>query len=394
MTARVILKPGKEKPVLNAHPWVFSGAVARTEGRPADGDVVDVTDNQGAFLARGLYNRRSQIVVRLFAWTPGEDLDLDGLRRRIAQAMAWRGRILPPDTDAYRVVFSEADGLPGLIVDRYGATLAMQTSTLGMEQRKDLVMAALRAELTPTSIVERPDSQMLEREGRPRQAEAQASAPSQEVAIRERGFRFLVDLRQGQKTGFYIDQRDNRQRVAAYCGGGRVLDCFAYTGGFAVYAAAAGAAQIINVDTSAEALALAERNIALNGFDRPQDEYLVGDVFQVLRDYRTRGELFDVVILDPPKFAHSAGQVERAARGYKDINRLALQLLRPNGILATFSCSGLITPDLFQKIVFSASVDARRPAQIVERLSQGPDHPVLLSFPESEYLKGLICRAW
>ena len=399
MTPRVVLKPGKEKPVLNAHPWVFSGAVARVEGQLADGAVVDVVDGRGAFLARGMYNRRSQIVVRLFAWTPDDDLDLALIRRRIAQAQAWRARVVPPETTAYRVVFSEADGLPGLIVDRYGDVLTVQTSTLGMEQRKDVVMAALQAELAPASIVERPDVEMLEREGLPptgraRQADAQADAPSQEVEIRERGYRFLVDLHYGQKTGFYLDQRDNRQLVAPYCAGGRVLNCFAYTGGFAVYAAAAGAGPIINVDTSAEALALAERNLALNGFDRPQDEYRVGDVFQVLRDFRDRGELFDVIILDPPKFAHSAGQVERAARGYKDINLLALQLLRPDGILATFSCSGLISPDLFQKIVFGASADARRSAQIVARLTQAPDHPVLLSFPESEYLKGLICHAW
>jgi 23S rRNA (cytosine1962-C5)-methyltransferase len=215
--------------------------------------------------------------------------------------------------------------------------------------------------------------------------------PSLEIA--EYGLRFFVDLLGGQKTGFFLDQRENRRRVASYCADARVLNCFAYTGAVAVYAAAAGAAQVINVDTSADALRLAEQHLALNDFASARDEYRVGDVFQVLREYREREERFDVIILDPPKFAHSADQVTRATRGYKDINLLALQLLNPNGILATFSCSGLISPDLFQKVVFGASVDAARPAQIIERLTQAPDHPVLLSFPESEYLKGLICRA-
>ncbi len=213
------------------------------------------------------------------------------------------------------------------------------------------------------------------------------------MTITEHGLRFEVDLVRGQKTGFYLDQRENRRRIAAFCPGARVLNCFAYTGGFAVYAAAMGAAQVINVDTASDALRVAESNIALNGFARSQDEYVTGDVFRVLREYRERGERFDMIVLDPPKFAHNADQVRRATRGYKDINLIALQLLRPNGILATFSCSGAISADLFQKVVFGASADAKRPAQIIERLTQAPDHPVLLSFPESEYLKGLLCRA-
>ncbi|MFN8485135.1 MAG: class I SAM-dependent rRNA methyltransferase [Anaerolineae bacterium] len=390
---RVVLKPGKEKPVRNFHPWVFSGAVARVEGDAPDGAVVDVVDSKRTFMARGLLNRRSQIWVRLFSWDPADTLDVEFLRRRIAQAHDYRARTVGRDATAYRVVFSEADGVPGLIVDRYGDVLTLQISTLGLAQRRDMVIEALAAELAPQSIVERVDLDMGAREGLDARPEGVVwgEAPLR-VEIVENGLRFAVDLVAGQKTGFYLDQRDNRRLVGALCDGARVLNGFAYTGAFGVYAAASGAAQVVHVDTSAEALDMARQNMALNGFDRPQDEYVVGDMFAVLRAYRERGERFDVIILDPPKFAHTTSQVERAARGYKDINLLAFQLLKPEGVLATFSCSGAVDADLFQKIVFGASADARRFAQIAARLTQAPDHPVLLSFPESAYLKGLICR--
>lgn len=390
---RVVLKPGREKPVLAGHPWVFSGAIARIDGLPADGDTIDVTDGRGEFLARGLLNRRSQIVVRLFTRDPDEDLTVELLQERIAAAQARRAGVLPRDTDAYRVVFSESDGLPGLIVDRYGELLSVQCSTLGLQRRKGEVVAALRAVFDPPAIVERPDAEALTREGLVLAASPLHGDLPPSVEINEYGLTFIVDLLGGQKTGFFLDQRENRRRVANYCGGARVLNCFAYTGAFGVYAAAAEAAQVINVDTSADALRLAERQMARNGFASERDEYRVGDVFQVLREYRERDEQFDLIILDPPKFAHNTEGVMRATRGYKDINLLALQLLRPNGVLATFSCSGLISADLFQKVIFGASEDANRPAQIIERLTQAPDHPVLLSFPEGEYLKGLICRA-
>lgn len=389
---RAILKPGKDKPVRFGHPWVFSGAIARIEGEPPNGAVVDVVNAQGEFLARGLLNRRSQLALRLFTWDAGETFDRDFLRRRLARAAVWRARAVAADTSAYRVVFSEADGLPGLVVDRYGDALVVQVSTLGMQQRKADVVEALVELFRPTAIVERADHEMRDREGLTTTDGVLYGTPPETVEMTEHGLRFLVDLQGGQKTGFYLDQRENRRRVAAWAEGARVLNAFAYTGAFAVHAARAGAAEIVNIDTSAEALKVAQAHMSLNGFDRPQDQYIVGDVFQALRTLRNRGETFDLIILDPPKFAHSAAQVDRATHGYKDINLQALRLLRPEGILATFSCSGLISADLFQKIVFGAAVDARREAQIVARLTQALDHPVLLTFPESEYLKGLICR--
>jgi 23S rRNA (cytosine1962-C5)-methyltransferase len=282
------------------------------------------------------------------------------------------------------------------VVDRYGDWLVVQCLTLGIEQVKPLLTRLLVELCQPAGIVERSDVEVRDKEGlRPVAGMLYGAAPAGPVEVLEQGHQFLVDLAGGQKTGFYLDQRENRRRVAAHCQNARVLNAFSYSGGFAVYALAAGAQQVLNLDSSLEALELGERNLALNGFDPDaQAEGVAGDVFQVLRDWRAAGQRFDVIVLDPPKFAHSQQQVERASRAYKDINLLAMQLLPPGGVLATFSCSGLVSADLFQKIVFGASVDARREAQVIERLSQGPDHPLLLNFPEGEYLKGLICRVW
>jgi 23S rRNA (cytosine1962-C5)-methyltransferase len=249
--------------------------------------------------------------------------------------------------------------------------------------------------LKPRGIYERSDVEVREKEGLAQVAGLlHGEEPPDLVEVAENGHRFLVDIKRGHKTGFYLDQRDNRQKLTRYCSGQEVLNCFAYTGAFAVYAAAAGARRITNVESSAEALELAWRNMALNGFADHDDEYVEGDVFQVLREYRHQGRVFDLIILDPPKFAYSHDQVESACRGYKDINLLAMQIISPGGILFTFSCSGLVSPDLFQKVLFGASVDAARDVQIVEKLSQASDHPILLTFPESEYLKGLVCRVF
>ncbi|MBM4467281.1 MAG: 23S rRNA (cytosine(1962)-C(5))-methyltransferase RlmI [Chloroflexi bacterium] len=391
---RVVLKRGREKPVLNRHPWIFSGAIQRVEGEAADGDVVAVADYQGRFLARGYLNRRSQIAVRLLTWDEGEVIEGDFWRRRLGRAFASRrGLADDPATDAYRLVNAESDLLPGLVLDRYGDYLVAQFLTLGIERWKADLVGLIADLLPPRGIYERSDVEVREKEGL-----AQVSGllhgeePPGLVQITENGHRFLVDIKTGHKTGFYLDQRENREKLARYCPGKEVLNCFAYTGAFAVYAAAAGAGRITNVESSAEALELARRNVALNGFAEREDEYVEGDVFQVLREYRDQGRTFVLIILDPPKFAYAQDQVESACRGYKDINLLAMQLIAPGGILFTFSCSGLVSPGLFQKVLFAASVDAARDVQIIEKLSQSSDHPILLTFPESEYLKGLVCR--
>lgn len=391
----ITLKAGREKSVRNRHPWLFSGAIQQIDAAARDGDTVDAYSKTGQWLARGYLNRRSQIQVRLLSWQESETIDEAFWRRRLQRAIAGRAALAAdPTTNAFRLVHAESDGLPGLVVDRYGDWLVMQCLTLGIERVKPLLARLLVELCQPAGIVERSDVDVRGKEGlRPVVGMAHGAAPAGPVEIMEHGQRFLVDLLGGQKTGFYLDQRQNRQRVASYCQGARVLNAFSYSGGFAVHALAAGAARVTNLDSSLEALELGERNLALNGFDPDaQAEGVVGDVFQVLRGWRAAEERFDVIILDPPKFAHSQQQVDRAARAYKDINLLAMQLLPPGGLLATFSCSGLVSADLFQKIVFGASVDAGREVQVIERLSQGTDHPVLLSFPEGEYLKGLICR--
>ena len=395
MTGTVYLKRKRARPVLQRHPWIFSGAVERVTGGPADGDLVDVRDAGGNWLARGTFNRRSQIRVRLLTWRQDEAIDGSFWRRRLTQAVAAR-RLLAADpaTTAYRLVHAESDFLPGLIVDRYGEWLVVQFLTLGVERRRDALTAALLDVVDGVrGLYDRSDVDVWAQEGLPpRSGLLWGEEPPEPLVVLENGLRFAVDVRRGHKTGFYLDQRESRARLVPFCAGAEMLDAFSYAGGFGVYAAWGGAARVTLVDSSAVALDLARRNFALNGLETPV-EYVEGDVFSVLRGYRAQGRRFDLVVLDPPKFAHHQREVQRAARAYKDINLLAFQLLRPGGILFTFSCSGAISADLFQKIVFGAAVDAVREAQIIGRLSQGSDHPVALTFPEGAYLKGLICRA-
>ncbi len=388
---RVILKPGREKSVRNRHPWIFSGAIEHAQGQ---GDLVQVVSSRGEYLATGTLNHRSQITVRLLTWDAGEEIDGPFWRRRLERAIAGRAQLAADRAaNAYRLVHAEADGLPGLIVDRYGPWLVIQCLTAGMAHRREEIAALLAELLAPAGIYARDDADVRLKEGLPLETGLlQGEEPPDRVEIVESGHRFLVDVKRGHKTGFYLDQRENRRRAAAYCSGREALNAFAYTGAFGVYAADAKARSVVNIDTSAESLALAGENLALNGC-APQ-EMVTGDVFQVLRRYSREGRTFDVVILDPPKFAASQAEVMDAARGYKDVNLSAMRLLRPGGTLITFSCSGLVSADLFQKIVFGASVDAGRDVQIVDKLAQGSDHPVLLTFPESAYLKGFICRVW
>jgi 23S rRNA (cytosine1962-C5)-methyltransferase len=390
----VFLKPGRDRAIRNRHPWVFSGAVGRIEGQLHEGEETAVRDARGAFLGRGYLNTRSQIVVRLLTWDEGERINDTFWARRIAGAISRRQALAAdPETTAYRLVHAEADLLPGLVVDRYGDYLVVQCLTLGIAQRREAIVEALAQVASPAGIYERSDVDVREREGLPPATGLlYGEAPPPELKIVEHGHRFLVDLAHGQKTGFYLDQRENRRALARYAPGREVLDAFAYSGGFSAYAAHAGARSMTLLDASGEALDLARRNLALNGLDGAKVAYERGDVFEMLRLYRDQGRAFDLIVLDPPKFAPTRRHVERASRAYKDINLLAIKLLRPGGILFTFSCSGGVDAGLFQKIVFGASVDARRDVQVLERLAQGADHPVLLSFPESSYLKGLICR--
>ena len=318
-------------------------------------------------------------------------------RARLERAIAARQALAAdPAVDAYRLVHAESDYLPGLIVDRYGDWLVVQFLTLGMERwREELVGSLVGSVDGVRGGYERSDVDVREKEGLEQRAGLLwGEEPPGEIEIVENGRRFSVDVRQGHKTGFYLDQRENRARLPSFCAGAEVLDAFSYVGGFGVYAAAGGASGVTLVDGSAPALELARRNFALNGFEGAAVEYVEGNVFSVLRGYRAQERRFDVVVLDPPKFARSGREVERASRAYKDVNLLAFQLLRPGGVLFTFSCSGAVSADLFQKIVFGAALDAGRDAQIAGYLAQGADHSVALTFPEGAYLKGLICRVW
>ncbi|GAB4470445.1 MAG: 23S rRNA (cytosine(1962)-C(5))-methyltransferase RlmI [Anaerolineae bacterium] len=399
----VIIKQGRERSLLRRHPWVFSGAVdpARTNLEGVEpGGIVEVRGADGGFLGRGYYNPHSQIRVRILSWDQTEAIGSAWWRVRLARAIAAREPLAGrEDLTAYRLAHGESDGLPGLIVDRYGDYLVMQVLTLGAEVAKEEIVEALAALLKPKGIIERSDVDVRQKEGlRDAVGLLYGEPPPNPLVIREHGVSYPVDVMSGHKTGFYLDQREARGWLLSSPAihGAEVLNCFGYTGSFSVCAALNGAAHVLTVDSSQPALDAARETMALNGLEGFPAEYICADVFQQLRRFRDDERLFDAIILDPPKFAQTASQVERASRGYKDINMLALQLLRPNGVLLTFSCSGAVSPDLFQKIVFGASIDAGVDAQIVGWLNQPEDHPVLLSFPEGQYLKGLICRitAW
>ncbi|MDD5466700.1 MAG: class I SAM-dependent rRNA methyltransferase [Anaerolineales bacterium] len=390
----ILLKSGREKAVARRHPWVFSGAVEHVSGDPQGGDTVLVCASNGEPLALGAFSPQSQIRVRIWTWGAQASIDQDFFRARLQAALRCRQELrLFDETDAVRLVNAESDGLPGLVVDQYGGLLVMQCLSCGVERWRETIAECLVAESGIERVYERSDADVREIEGLPpRTGALLGAAPDSPVLIQENGLRFWVDVIQGHKTGFYLDQRDNRKRVAAYAKGGEVLDCFCYTGGFALAALRAGAGALVAVDASPAALDLARQNLQLNGFPEAAVDWVQADVFQHLRGLRDRGRKFDLVILDPPKFAPTSAQVERAARGYKDINLLAFKLLRPGGTLATFSCSAGVSMEFFQKLVYEAALDAGVQAQIVERFYQGRDHPVSLYFPEGTYLKGLCVR--
>lgn len=388
----ILLKPGRDRTVRQHHPWVFSGAIAQLQGKAEAGETVAVRAPQGDFLGYAAYNPAARIAARIWTWDEQETVDPDFFQRRLQAALALRHALVPPEeTNAVRLVHGESDGLPGLVVDRYADLLAFQFLSAGVERWREVILAQLKELTGCQKLVERSDVETRALEGLSGSVEpVQGEAPGP-VVIHENGLQFLVDAAHGQKTGFYIDQRRNRQLLRAVSSGRDVLNCFCYTGAFSVYALAGGARSVLSIDTSAEALVTARENAARNHFSGDHIQWMEADVFQALRTLRDEGLQYDLIVLDPPKFAQTAAQAERAARGYKDINLLAFKLLRPGGLLFTFSCSGGISAELFQKIVMGAALDAGVQASITGYMSQGVDHPVALNFPEGAYLKGLTC---
>lgn len=388
----LILKRGREKSLKRRHPWLFSGAIEKLSGKPGAGDTVEIKDASGKSLGSAAYSPKSQIRARMWSFDPSEEVDAAFFRRRIERALALR-EALPArrHTNALRLVHGESDGLPGLIVDRYADVLVAQFLAAGVERWRDPILDTLSELTAAEAIFERSDAEVRKLEALPaRVGFARGNRNASRCPIVEYGLNFRVDVEQGQKTGFFLDQRENRQRVRELAAGREVLDGFCYTGGFSIAALAGGARRITAIESSAPALEVARENLAANPFDAARVQFVQGDVFAQLRALRDRAAQFQMVILDPPKFAPSAAQVRNAARAYKDINLLALKLLAPGGLLATFSCSGGVSAELFQSIVAGAALDAGADAKIIERFGAAADHPVALEFPEGEYLKGLL----
>lgn len=390
---RLILKKGRDRSVLRQHPWIFSGAVERLHGNPKPGDTIDVFSADGRFLGRGAFSPLSQIRVRL--WTFHEEsIDNSFFEHRIRAALDRRltlfGSVLP---DAYRLISSEVDGLPGLVVDRYQNFLVCQFTSIGVELWKSTIVDLLISLTGIQNIYERSDVDVRKWEGLgPKTGVLAGDAPPPLIEIDEDGIKILVDIQNGHKTGFYLDQRENRKLVRQHSAGAEVLNCFAYTGGFGLAALQGGASHVTNVEDVGGLIELIDKNVQLNAFDPQRCTNVKADVFQLLRRYVNDNRTFDVIVLDPPKFVDSQARLVTAARGYKDINMLAFKLLRPGGLLFTFSCSGLVKMELFQKIVADAAIDSGRDAQIIHMMKQHVDHPILLCMPESYYLKGLMLR--
>jgi 23S rRNA (cytosine1962-C5)-methyltransferase len=386
------LKAGRDKAVKRRHPWIFSGAVERVDGEPASGETVLVKSAAGQPVAVAAWSPQSQIRARIWSFESTIRIEPAFFRERVRQALALRAS-LPAfrHSNALRLVHGESDGLPGVIVDRYGDVLVAQFLSAGAEAWREAILDALAAETGCEAIYERSDAEVRVLEGLPaRTGFARGNREARRCPILEHGLHFRVDVEGGQKTGFFLDQRENRQRVRLLSAGREVLDAFCYSGGFAVAALAGGAAHVTAVDSSAAALQVARENVAANALDAGRMSFEEADVFAFLRQLRDRGRPFDLIVLDPPKFAPTAAQAARAARAYKDINLLAFKLLKPGGLLATFSCSGGVSGELFQSIVAGAAADAGVDAKVLERFGAAADHPVALSFPEGEYLKGLL----
>lgn len=387
-TIRLILKPGKEKPIQGRHPWIYSGAIDQVDDSFETGDLVRVYSAQNQFLGTGYLNPRSQIAVRMLSFEEGP-VDRNFFAGRLDDALALRRRFLPDRTNAYRLIHSEGDFLPGLIVDRYADYLVVQFQTAGMDQWRETILALLEEKVEPRGIYEKDDSEAREWEGLGKRVGLlRGEEPPDYIEIEEYGVSFIVDIHAGQKTGFFLDQRENRKLVSRYAQGKRVLNLFAYTGGFSVYAGLAGAERVISVETSERALNTSRVNFERNHLAGDAFQFTDEDAFEYLR--RTTEE-FDLIVVDPPAFAKSKDHVMQASRAYKDINLWAMKRLTKDGLLYTSSCSSYVSPDLFQKIIFAAAKDARREVRILQKTSHPPDHPINIFHPEGEYLKGLLC---
>jgi len=391
----VFLKKSADSFIKRKHPWIFSGAIEKVEGNPANGETIQIFSSNKTLVGVGSYSPSSQIRVRVWSFNPEEKIDKDFFRKKFLAASQFRKRIVDTSqTNAYRIINSENDGLPGLIVDRYADYLICQFLSSGSDFHKKIITETLDEVFNPIGIYERSDVEIRIKEGlEPTKGTLSGKEPDDLIQILENGLKFSVDVKNGHKTGFYLDQRDNRKHVSEFSRGKNVLNCFSYTGGFSVYALSSGAKNLTQIEASESALDLSTKNIELNNPDDSKIENISGDVFEVLRKFRDERRTFDLIILDPPKFAESESQIQKASRGYKDINLLAIKLLNPGGILFTFSCSGHISQELFQKIVADAALDSGREVKIIKQLTQAADHPVALNFPEGLYLKGLICCA-
>jgi 23S rRNA (cytosine1962-C5)-methyltransferase len=388
----LVLKQGREKSLKRRHPWIFSGAIERVTGAPKSGDTVQVRSSDGATLAIAAYSPDSQIRARVWSFDPKATTNAEYFNRKVKQAVALRASLpAAKHTNALRLVHGESDGLPGVIVDRYADVLAVQFLSAGAERWREAILDALVEATHCEAVFERSDAEVRRLEGlEPRVGFARGNRDAARCPITEYGLHFRVDVAEGQKTGFFLDQRENRQRVRALAAGRVVLDGFCYTGGFAIAALSGGAAHVLAVESSAPALDVARENLAANPLDASKLEFVQADVFAHQRLLRDGGRKFGLIVLDPPKFAPTAAQARNAARAYKDINLLAFKLLAPGGLLATFSCSGGVGPELFQSIVAGAALDAGVEAKIIERFGAAADHPVALEFPEGDYLKGLL----
>jgi len=392
----VTLKKGKEKAVLHRHPWVFSGAIEKVKGKPANGDIVKLLNIKGDFMAYGFYNDQSRVALRLLEWDENVVIGEDWFRNKVAVAVASRNNILADGTtNTCRLIFSESDYLPGLIVDKYANHLAVQILTSGIEKMMPVIIDELQRLLKPESIFDKSDASSRSHEGLETENIVLAgSNPPASVEVKENGIIYNINIAEGQKSGFYCDQRDNRKILASYTKDKKVLDCFCYTGGFTLNSLQQGASFVTSVDSSALAIETLKENIALNKLNAKQHTTVQSDVNKQLRVFREEGEKFDVIVLDPPKYAPSRSALDRASRAYKDLNRLAMLLLNDGGLLATYSCSGAMNMETFKQVIAWAALDAGKQVQFIYQFCQPEDHPVRASFPEGEYLKGLLCRVF